>query len=368
MKDKKNILLIKYTDLEKTCLDLGLKKFNVKQIYSWLHEKNVINFDDMTNISKNTRSLLKDIFYIPTLKVLEHQISKIDGTEKFLFELQDGKMIETVLMKHKDRNTVCVSSQVGCAVKCSFCATGINGFKRNLTSEEILSQIYHIQRSLMLEGEFIRNIVFMGMGEPLLNLDNVIDTIKILISETGLNLSKRRITISTSGIIPQIQRLIDEDLTVELALSLHAGDNNTRRQIIPINDKYPIEELISILKKYQSKSGRKITFEYILIDHLNDSKEDGDKLKKLVEGFEYVINIIPYNPVEGLPHSRPSRNRIFNFYNYLKDDLKLNVTLRVEKGTDIDGACGQLRQKQKRIQLDVVKGNIEETLIIKNEK
>lgn len=368
MKDKKNILQLKYMELEELCLALGLKKFNVKQIYSWLHQKNVNNFDEMSNISKAHRALLNEEFYIPEMKILEHQVSKIDRTEKFLFELKDGKMIETVLMRHGDRNTVCVSSQVGCAVKCSFCATGINGFKRNLSFDEILSQIYYIQRALSKEGETVRNIVFMGMGEPLLNLDNVIDTIKILISEEGLNLSKRRITISTSGIIPQIQRLIDEDLTVELALSLHASSDNIRKEIIPINDKYPIKDLMDVLKKYQAKSNRKITFEYILIDHLNDSKEDGDKLKDLVEGFEYVINIIPYNHVEGLPHSRPSRNRIFTFYNYLKNDLRLNATLRGEKGTDIDGACGQLRQKQKKVELDLINGNLEEKLIIKNEK
>ena len=368
MKDKKNILQLNYIDLEAQCLALGLKKFNVKQIYSWLHQKNVSSFDEMSNISKPHRALLNEEFYIPEMKILEHQVSKIDRTEKFLFELKDGKMIETVLMRHGDRNTVCVSSQVGCAVKCSFCATGINGFKRNLSFDEILSQIYYIQRALSKEGETVRNVVFMGMGEPLLNLDNVMDTIKILISEEGLNLSKRRITISTSGIIPQIQRLIDEDLTVELALSLHASSDEIRKEIIPINDKYPIKDLMEVLKKYQAKSNRKITFEYILIDHLNDSKEDGDKLKDLVEGFEYVINIIPYNPVEGLPHSRPSRNRIFNFFNYLKNDLRLNATLRGEKGTDIDGACGQLRQKQKNVELDLINGNIEEKLIIKNEK
>lgn len=368
MKDKKNILLLKYSELEELCLSLGFKKFNVKQIYSWLHQKSVDTFEAMTNISKSHRALLNEEFFIPQLKVLEHQISKIDRTEKYLFELNDGKMIETVLMRHGDRNTICVSSQVGCAVKCSFCATGINGFKRNLSSEEILSQIYHIQRNLNKEGENVRNIVFMGMGEPLLNLENVMDAIKVLISEEGLNLSKRRITISTSGIIPKIQELIDKDLTVELALSLHAGSDAVRKQIIPINDKYPIKDLISVLKKYQAKSGRKITFEYILIDHLNDSKEDGDKLKELVNGFEYVINIIPYNPVEGLAHERPSRNRIFNFYNYLKDDLKLNATLRGEKGTDIDGACGQLRQKQKKTEVGVKNGEFQTKTIIKHEK
>lgn len=368
MKDKKNILQMKYEDLEKFCMELGLKKFNVKQIYSWLHKKNVSTFEEMTNLSKVQRALLDEELYIPSLKVLEHQISQIDKTEKFLFELHDGKMIETVLMRHGDRNTVCVSSQVGCAVKCSFCATGINGFKRNLSLDEILNQIYYIQRALNSEGQNVRNIVFMGMGEPLLNLDNVMDTIRLLISEEGLNLSKRRITISTSGIIPQIERLIEEDLTVELALSLHAGTDEVRRQIIPINDKYPIKDLVKVLKKYQNKNGRKITFEYILIDHLNDSKIDGDYLKGIVNGFEYVINIIPYNPVEGLPHSRPSRNRIFAFYNYLKDDLKLNVTLRVEKGTDIDGACGQLRQKQKKLEIDVVDGDLRTNMQINNEK
>lgn len=368
MKTKINILKMNYFDLENSCLELGFKKFNVKQIYNWLHQKNVDKFEKMTNISKKNIEILNDNFLIPSLKVVEHQISKIDGTEKYLFELHDGKLIETVLMKHKDRNTICVSSQVGCAVRCSFCATGINGFKRDLTFDEILSQIYHIQRELVSKDEKVRNIVFMGMGEPLLNLDNVIESLKILISEEGLNLSKRRITISTSGIIPQIERLIAEDMTVELALSLHAGSNEIRKNIIPINVKYPIEDLMKVLWKYQKTSGRRITFEYILINNLNDTIEEAKKLKELVKDFDCIINIIPYNPVEGLNHERPSRNRIFKFYNYLKDDLKLNVTLRGEKGTDIDGACGQLRQKQKNLKLDVKNGSLEEKIIIKNEK
>ncbi len=367
MRDKKNLLNLNYNDLEKFSIDLGLKKFNAKQIYTWLNEKCIDNIEDMTNISKKMRDKLKEVAFIPSINLIDKQVSKIDNTEKYLFELKDGKMIETVLMRHHNRNTICVSSQVGCAVRCTFCATGINGFKRDLTYDEILSQIYFIKRRLDQDNESIRNIVFMGMGEPLLNLDNVMETLRRLIDPMGLNLSKRRITISTSGIVPKMEKLIEEDLTVELALSLHATTDEIRRKIIPINDTYPIWQLMEVLRKYQNHSKRKITFEYILIDNLNDSIKDAERLALLVREFEYVVNIIPYNPVEGFDHKRPSRNRIFKFYNYLKNDLGINVTLRGEKGTDIDGACGQLRQKQKNIKLKYENGKLQEEVEVKKE-
>ncbi len=368
MRDKKNLLNLNYNQLEEFSLSLGLKKFNAKQIYSWINEKCISDIEHMTNISKKMREKLKEIAFIPSINLVDKQVSKIDNTEKYLFELKDGKMIETVLMRHHNRNTICVSSQVGCAVRCTFCATGINGFKRDLTYGEILSQVYFIKRRLDKDGESIRNIVFMGMGEPLLNLENVMETLKRLIDPMGLNLSKRRITISTSGIVPKMEKLIEEDLTVELALSLHATTDEVRRKIIPINDTYPIWQLIEVLRKYQKHSKRKITFEYILIDDLNDSLKDGERLSNLVREFEYVVNIIPYNPVEGFYHKRPSRNKIFKFYNYLKNDLGVNVTLRGEKGTDIDGACGQLRQKRKNIKLKYESGKLKEEVEVKKEK
>jgi len=368
MRDKKNLLNLKYEKLEKFCLELGFKKFNVKQIYSWIHEKNIKDIDEMTNLSKKNREILKENAYIPLLKILNHQVSKIDRTEKYLFELEDGKMIETVLMRHDNRNTVCVSSQVGCAVKCTFCATGIGGFKRDLNVSEILGQIYEINRRLKTEDQKVRNIVFMGMGEPLLNLDEVLPTLEMLIDEKGLNLSKRRITISTSGIIPKIEELIEKDLTVELALSLHAPTDEIRNKIIPINERYPVKALIDVLKKYYKASNRKITLEYILIDKLNDSFEEADQLAKLIKGFEYVINIIPYNPVEGFTHERPSKTRIDKFYKYMRDVKKLNVTLRGEKGTDIDGACGQLRQKKKKTELKFEDGELNQEMHIHIEK
>lgn len=323
-----------------------MKKFYGKQIFTWLHQKIVRDLNDMTNISLKDREALIEKAYIPFLNLVNHQVSKIDKTEKFLFQLDDGNTIETVLLKHKDgRNTLCVSSQVGCPVKCSFCATGKGGFVRNLSVAEILNQVYTVDRRLFKKDQKITNLVFMGMGEPFLNINNLLKSIEILSAENGINISKRKITVSTSGIVPGIERLLEEKLPVELAISLHAVTDEKRDILIPINKKYPLQDLHTTLLEYQKQTKRRISFEYILINNFNVSDNDANLLADFVHDFDHVVNLIPYNPVVENDYERPSDKKIEKFYNLLKNTRKVNVTIRGEKGTDIDGACGQLRQK-----------------------
>jgi len=347
MENQINLLNLSLKELEEVLVSLGMKKFNAKQVFSWLHEKQVRDINDMTNISKKDRENMIEKTYIPFLNLLKHQVSKKDGTEKFLFKLEDGNTIETVLLKHKDRNTLCISSQVGCAIKCDFCATGQEGFKRNLNVNEIINQVYTVHRRLSKKGEAVGNVVFMGMGEPMLNINNVVKAIDLLGDEKGINISKRRITVSTSGVIPGIERLLSEKSPVELAISLHAITDEKRSYIMPINKKYPLQDLYNTLETYQKETKRRISFEYILIDDFNITQRDADALADFMHAFDHVLNLIPYNPVEGSSHKRPSQEKIRAFFDYLQTERKLNVTLRREKGTDIDGACGQLRQKSK---------------------
>ena len=353
-KEKINILNLSQEELTDFLVSLGLKKFYGKEVFIWLHKKIVRNFDDMTNISLKDREILKENAYISLFNLLKYQVSKIDKTEKFLFSLEDGGTIETVLLRHKDsknkeiRNTLCVSSQVGCPVKCSFCATGQSGYMRNLNVSEILNQVYTVERRLKNKGENLNNLVFMGMGEPLLNIDNLSKALSIISNENGVNISKRKITISTSGVVPGIEKILLEKIPIELAVSLHSAINEKRDQIIPINKNFPLEDLSAVLVEYQKQTKRRLTFEYILIDNFNISEVDANALADFAHQFDHIINLIPYNEVDGVEHKRPSVKKIERFYNYLKNIRKLNVTLRQEKGSDIDGACGQLRQRSKK--------------------
>ncbi|MBQ3436897.1 MAG: 23S rRNA (adenine(2503)-C(2))-methyltransferase RlmN [Fusobacterium sp.] len=352
--EKINILNLTKAELTDLVVSLGMKKFYGKEIFSWLHKKIVRNYDDMTNISLKDREILKEKTYIPFFNLLKQQVSKIDKTEKFLFELEDGGTVETVLLRHRDsnnkelRNTLCVSSQVGCPVKCSFCATGQDGYMRNLKSSEIINQVYTVERRLVKKGEEINNIVFMGMGEPLLNLENLTKALAILSDENGINISRRKITISTSGIVSGIEKILLEKLPIELAISLHSAINEKRDKIIPINKNFPLEDLQAVLIEYQKQTKRRLTFEYILIDDFNISEIDANALADFVHQFDHIVNLIPYNEVPNVEHKRPSEKKIERFYNYLKNNRRVNATLRKEKGSDIDGACGQLRQKQKK--------------------
>lgn len=346
MSEKINLLNLNQQELEELVISLGMKKFYGKQIFNWLHQKIVRDINEITNLSLKDRELLAEKTYIPFLNLLKQQISKIDKTEKFLFKLEDGNTIETVLLRHKDkRNTLCISSQVGCPVKCAFCATGQDGFVRNLDVNEIINQVYTVERRLIKQGSNINNIVFMGMGEPLLNLSNVLKALDILSNENGINISKRKITISTSGIVPNIEKILLEKLPIELAISLHSAINAKRDMIIPVNRSYPLEDLYAILQEYQRQTKRRISFEYIMINEFNVSDVDANALADFVHEFDHVVNLIPYNPVAGTEFERPSEKKIEKFFTFLKDVRKVNVTLRREKGTDIDGACGQLRQK-----------------------
>ncbi len=327
-------------ELEILMSELGATKFRAKQIHNWVYTKSVSTIDEMTNLSKDFREQLKEIASVTETKIKVKQTSK-DGTLKYLVEYPDGECVETVLMRFDNRAnlTACVSSQVGCAVNCSFCATGKSGFKRNLNYKEIIEQVLTIQRDTGLK---VTNIVFMGQGEPLLNLDNVLKALEIF--NNDFQIGARRITISTSGIIPGINRLADMDLQSTLAISLHAPTHKLRAEIMPIENKYPLDELKKALLNYVEKTGRRITIEYILIHNFNDTFEVAKELAHWLKDLKCNINLIPYNSVIENDYKKPSSNDIMKF-KYLLEHSGKKVTVRLERGADIDAACGQLRGK-----------------------
>lgn len=327
-------------EIEKLVLELKASKFRAKQIHNWIFLKSVSSIDEMTDLSKQFREEFKQIAQVTNTKIKVKQVSA-DGTIKYLIEYPDGECVETVLMRFDNRAnlTACVSSQIGCSVNCSFCATGKRGFIRNLTANEIIEQVLTIQRDTGLK---VTNIVFMGQGEPLLNLDNVLKALDIF--NNDFQIGARRITISTSGIIPQIKKLAEKELQSTLAISLHASNHAVRKQIMPIENKYPIDELISALKMYVEKTGRRITVEYILIKDLNCTMESAKELAHLLHGLKCNINLIPYNPVTKTDYEKPSNNEIMKF-KYLLEHSGKKVTVRLERGADIDAACGQLSGK-----------------------
>ena len=327
-------------ELEKLTEELKASKFRAKQIHNWIYSKSVSSIDEMTNISKDFREQLKLIAKVTDTKIKVKQTSK-DGTIKYLVEYPDGECVETVLMRFDNRAnlTACVSSQVGCAVNCSFCATGKGGFRRNLTYKEIIEQVLTIQRDTGLK---VTNIVFMGQGEPLLNLDNVLKALDIF--NNDFQIGQRRITISTSGIIPGINKLADAELQSTLAISLHSPNHELRKQIMPIEEKYPIDKLKQALKGYSDKTGRRITVEYILIHGFNDTPAVAKELAYLLKDLKCNINLIPYNSVIENDYKKPSGNDVMKF-KYLLEHSGKKVTVRLERGADIDAACGQLRGK-----------------------
>lgn len=328
-------------ELENLMAQMNATKFRAKQIHNWLYAKSVSNIDEMTNLSKDFREQLKQVASVTESKIKVKQVSS-DGTLKYLIEYPDGECVETVLMRFDNRAnlTACVSSQVGCAVNCSFCATGKGGFKRNLTYQEIIEQVLSIQRDTGLK---VTNIVFMGQGEPLLNLNNVLKALEIF--NNDFQIGARRITISTSGIIPGIKRLAEMDLQSTLAISLHAPNHKLRAELMPIENKYPIDELKNALIDYVEKTGRRITVEYILIHGFNDTPEVAKELAMLLRGIKCNINLIPYNSVIENDYKKPSNNDIMKF-KYLLEHSGKKVTVRLERGADIDAACGQLRGKK----------------------
>ena len=327
-------------EITKLTDELKGSKFRAKQIHNWIYSKSVSSIDEMTNLSKDFRENLKKVATITESKIKTKQTSS-DGTLKYLIEYPDGECVETVLMRFDNRAnlTACVSSQVGCAVNCSFCATGKRGFIRNLTYQEIIEQVLTIQRDTGLK---VTNIVFMGQGEPLLNLNNVLKSIEIF--NNDFQIGARRITISTSGIVPQINKLAEYELQSTLAISLHAPNHKLRKTIMPIENKYPLDELKKSLLKYVEKTGRRITIEYILIKDFNSDINSAKELAEFLKEIKCNINLIPYNDVTNTGYTKPSNNEIMKF-KYLLEHSGKKVTVRLERGADIDAACGQLSGK-----------------------
>ncbi|NGX56241.1 MAG: Dual-specificity RNA methyltransferase RlmN [Candidatus Anoxychlamydiales bacterium] len=336
-----NILDLSIEDIKDQLLKLNEKPFRAKQILEWIYKKNTLNFDQMTNLSISSKENLKKIFKITSINLKKIQGSSDKQTKKYLFKLEDGFLIESVLIISKNRRTICISSQVGCEIKCSFCASGKKGFFRNLSLSEIVEQILYIKKDI---NDSITNIVFMGMGEPLLNLENVVKAIKVISNENYLNISQRKITLSTSGIVEKINELKEKNLKINLVLSLHASNDEIRKKIMPIASNYKIKDLLSSLKEYFNTTKRDISFEYILIEDFNDSKKHALELVKLLRHFQCTINLIPYNPIESLSYKKPSFDRVREFKKVL-DDNKIIVTQRYTKGDDISAACGQLAFK-----------------------
>lgn len=334
-----NILDFSMEDLQKWMEENKESKFRGKQVFSWIY-KEVWNFDDMKNIPKTLIDKLKENFYIGIPEILEEYKSEIDGTQKLLLKFRDDNIIECVVMRYKHGNSICVSTQIGCRMGCKFCASTIEGKVRDLTSGEILSQVLISQK---LIRERISNIVLMGSGEPLDNYENVIKFLKVVNSEHGLNIGQRHITLSTCGIVPNIYKLADEDLSVTLAISLHAFSDEKRQQIMPIAKKYPIEEILDACRYYLQKNNRRITFEYSLVKDVNDSIEDAKALSSILKGLLCHVNLIPVNEVKENNFKRSSNKSIQNFEETLKK-CGIEVTVRREMGSDINAACGQLRR------------------------
>lgn len=335
--------------LEEWMLSCGQKKFRVSQVWDWLYRKRVTSFEEMTNLSRDLIALLDEYFTFPVLTERIKQQS-VDGTRKFLFELFDGLLIETVLMPQEYGLSICVTTQVGCNIGCTFCASGIIAKQRDLQAGEIVAQVMHVQRTLdsLGDGERVSHIVVMGIGEPFDNYDNIMNFLHVVNSDKGLAIGARHITVSTSGLAPKIKEFAQNGLQVNLALSLHAPDNETRSRIMRINRKYPIEVVMEAIDEYIRMTNRRVTFEYIMLDHVNDSPEQAQQLADLLANKKRLsyVNLIPYNKVkEHDQYERSSKERVVAFYDVLKKN-HINCVVRKEFGHDIEAACGQLRSSQ----------------------
>jgi len=336
----KNIKDYDLNELKEELIKIGEKPFRAEQIFKWLYQEKVKSFDDMTNLSLELREKLKQNYTMCNFKILRKQESK-DGTIKYLFDVLDGNAIETVLMSYHHGYSICVSSQIGCKMGCKFCAsTGIN-FIRNLSSGEIVEQILAVEQDT---GYRISNVVLMGIGEPLDNYDNVVNAIHIINNPKGINIGARHISLSTSGLVPKIYKLAEENIQCTLSISLHATNNKKRSSMMPVNDAYPIEELIQACKDYIEKTHRRISFEYALAKDNNDNIEDAKELVKLLKGMICHVNLIPINKIENGKFDKSSNDNIIKFRDYLNDH-GIVATIRRELGSDIDAACGQLRRK-----------------------
>lgn len=332
------------TEVEELVERLGEKPFRARQLYGWLHGKQVESFSEMTNLPKAFLAKLEENCVLITLKKEMVQISKEDGTRKYLFALSDGNVIESVLMKYKHGNSVCISSQVGCRMGCKFCASTLDGLERGLTASEMLEQIYRIGADI---GERVSNVVVMGTGEPLDNFEQLLKFIELLTDENGLHISQRNVTVSTCGIVPRMRELADKRLAITLALSLHASTQEKRLALMPIANKYDITEVVEACRYYFAQTGRRVTFEYSLVAGVNDTAEDARELAGLVHGMNCHINLIPVNPIRERNFKQPNQQAVLEFKNKLERS-GINVTIRREMGRDIDGACGQLRRRYER--------------------
>ncbi len=336
----KNIKDYSLEELKEELKEIGEKPFRAEQIYKWLYEARVSDFDEMTNLSLELREKLKQIYEIKEFKILKKQVAS-DGTRKYLFDVLDGNAIETVLMEYHHGFSICVSSQIGCKMGCKFCASTGIPFARNLSSGEIIEQIMAVERDADVR---ISNIVFMGIGEPLDNYDNVVKAIRIINHPKGLNIGARHISISTSGLVPKIYQLAEENIQCTLSISLHATTNEQRSKMMPVNNIYHIEELLQACKDYIEKTHRRISFEYALAKENNDNLEDAKRLVKLLKGMLCHVNLIPINKIENGAYTKSSNENIMKFRDYLNDH-GIVATIRRELGSDIDAACGQLRRK-----------------------
>jgi len=338
--EKKDLKSLSYQEMLDEMAAMGEKPFRGKQIYQWLHEKLVSTPDEMGNIPAKLKDRLKEAYTCSSLQMIDVFTSGIDGTQKYLFRLQDGNVIESVLMKYKHGNSVCVSSQVGCRMGCRFCASTLGGLTRNLQTGEILDQVYQIQK---YSGERVSNLVLMGTGEPMDNYDNVVKFIRMLSDEHGLNISQRNITVSTCGIVPGIYDLAKEKLQITLALSLHAATQEKRKELMPIAYKYELGEVLEACRYYYEQTGRRLTFEYSLVGGVNDTDRDVQQLVGLVRGLNCHINLIPVNPIKERSYVQSNARVVANFKTKL-EKCGINATIRREMGRDIGGACGQLRK------------------------
>ncbi len=327
-------------ELEQCLMEKGYPKFRTKQIYSWIHQKKADDFDQMLNIPAVMRQECKEHFTMRKLHIEKMYESAIDGTRKYLFALEDGNIIESVLMRYHHGNSVCISSQVGCRMGCKFCASTLDGLTRNLTASEMLGQIYGIEEDT---GERVSNIVIMGSGEPFDNYDNLIRFLRIITDEKGLHISQRNITVSTCGLVPEILKFAEEGIAVTLALSLHAPNDEVRKGLMPIAYKYKLSEILPACEHYFEVTGRRLTFEYSLVAGVNDNLEEARQLSALIKGMNCHVNLIPVNPIKERDFTQSDRKHIEDFKKLLEKN-GINVTIRREMGRDIQGACGQLRK------------------------
>lgn len=345
-KQATSIYSLSFHELKNWLKENGEKTFRATQIFEWLYQKRVTQFAEMSNLSKELRERLANAFQITTLKLDTKQTSS-DGTIKFLFELSDGYSIETVIMRHNYGNSVCVTTQVGCRIGCTFCASTLGGLKRNLHSGEIVAQVVEAQRALDEENERVSSVVVMGIGEPFDNYDELISFLKTINHEKGLNIGARHITVSTSGIVPSIYKFADEEMQINFAISLHAPTTELRSKLMPINRAYPLEKLMEAVRYYIEKTNRRVTFEYGLFGGVNDSDEHAEMLADLINGVKCHVNLIPVNTVHERDYVRTPKEQIKKFAEILKK-RGVNVTIRREQGHDIDAACGQLRAKERK--------------------